>query len=73
MLGLVVGLVYMVCVKKFIKCYDYIFLIMYLVGFEMFSDFNDRGFGYIIWVVNGKKLWMMYFVVVGFLFFMNIG
>lgn len=67
------GSVYMVRAKKFIKRHDYTSLTMYLAGFEMFSDPNDRGSGYITWVANGKKSWTMYPAAVGPLSSMNIG
>ncbi|OWZ49099.1 glucosidase [Cryptococcus neoformans c45] len=44
-----------------------------IYGFEMFSDPNDRGSGYITWVANGKKSWTMYPAAVGPLSSMNIG
>lgn len=43
------------------------------LGFEYFSNPEDRGSGHITWVANGKKSWTMFPDAVGAVESMDIG
>lgn len=69
----VASLVFMVGRGSSSNIINHTSLTIYLAGFEMFSDPNNRNSGYITWVADGKKSWTMYPAAVGPLSSMNIG